>query len=158
MTVYIARMTTDDQSIRDKRRVYGRRKTRSLSAAKEDIFETDLHRLQIPSDSLARGKLTVIDIFDKDYKNFWFEIGFGNGEHLKNEALANPDTAFVGAEPFINGMAAFLQSISGQDDKNIRVYMDDAMTVVDALADPTSAMTERAVELAKRVNAMALGG
>jgi hypothetical protein len=34
----------------------------------------------------------------------------------------------------------------------------DHFTVVDPLADPNSAMTERVTRLAERVNAMALGG
>lgn len=128
-------MVADSLLLRDIRRVYGRRQTRSLSAAKQGLFDTMLERQQISKDLLGRGNLTGSDIFGQDYPSFWFEIGFGNGEHLKNEALAHPETAFFGAEPFINGMAAFLNAIQKQDDSNIRVYMDDAMTVIDALAD-----------------------
>jgi tRNA (guanine-N7-)-methyltransferase len=126
-------MLLDD--LRDIRRVYGRRMTRPLSTSQQVVFDVALDRLQIPQDLLKRGNLGVADIFGKDFPGFWFEIGFGNGDHLKNEALAHPDTAFFGAEPFINGMANFLKSIHGQDERNIRVYMDDAMTVIDALAD-----------------------
>lgn len=117
------------------RKLFGRRQTRALSASKKFVFDEALARLQIPQDLLNRGNLNVQDIFGQGFQKFWLEIGFGNGEHVKNEALAHPDTAFIGAEPFVNGMAAFLNSIQDQDDSNIRVYMDDAMAVVNALGD-----------------------
>ena len=116
------------------RQLFGRRQTRSLSASKQSVFDESLERLQIPQELLNRGNLQVQDIFGKTFEKFWFEIGFGNGEHVKNEALAHPDTAFIGAEPFINGMAALLNSIRDKDDSNIRVYMDDAMAAINALA------------------------
>ena len=125
----------DDFDPRDIRRVYGRRQTRSLSAGKKTLFDQSLAQLQIPADLLKRGKITAPDLFSKPVTGLWLEIGFGNGEHLKLEMLAHPDTGFIGAEPFINGMAGFLKSIEGEDQSNVRVYMDDAMTVVDALAD-----------------------
>lgn len=39
------------------------------------------------------------------------EIGFGNGEHLKEMMVKRPDRNYIGAEPFINGMSAFLKSV-----------------------------------------------
>ncbi|HEY8190034.1 MAG TPA: tRNA (guanosine(46)-N7)-methyltransferase TrmB [Micavibrio sp.] len=122
-------------SPRDIRRVYGRRHTRSLSPARQGAFEAMLSQVQIPPELLDRGGLTACDFFSRDFESFWFEIGFGNGGHLKDECQAHPDTAFIGAEPFVNGMAAFLDSMQGHSHDNIRVHMDDAMTVVDALAD-----------------------
>ncbi|MGB0720245.1 MAG: hypothetical protein ACPGRX_07210, partial [Bdellovibrionales bacterium] len=47
-----------------------------------------------------------------DLKEIWFEIGFGTGEHLSALMRRHPDIGFIGAEPFINGMAAFLKDIS----------------------------------------------
>lgn len=75
------------------------------------------------------------DFFEKPCRELWFEIGFGNGEHLKLEMTAHPGNAYIGAEPFVNGMAAFLDSVADMPRDNLRVYMDDAMTVIDALAD-----------------------
>jgi tRNA (guanine-N7-)-methyltransferase len=34
-----------------------------------------------------------------------FEIGFGSGEHLADRADMLPDHGFIGAEPFLNGVA-----------------------------------------------------
>lgn len=129
-------MLSDDTSaLREIRRVYGRRHTRSLSPARQTAFENLLDALQIPKETLDRGNLVAKDLFGRDFPALWLEIGFGNGAHLKQEMEADPGTGFIGAEPFVNGMAAFLDSIEASPKENIRVYMDDAMTVVDALAD-----------------------
>ncbi len=64
------------------------------------------------------------------------EIGFGNGEHLAEMMRRNPENNFIGAEPFINGMTAFLKEIDESDDlelNNIRVHMDDAIPLVKSL-------------------------
>lgn len=65
----------------------------------------------------------------------WLEIGFGNGEHLKGLMERHPDHFYIGAEPFINGMSAFLKSIVQMPHNNIRVWMDDAIILVDAMPD-----------------------
>ena len=47
------------------------------------------------------------------WQSICLEIGFGNGEHLAGQALANPDTGFIGAEVFKNGVANLLSLITG---------------------------------------------
>ena len=118
-----------------RRRVFGRRLTRTLSPTLQNLHRTLLEQLQIPKEVVTRGNLKAQDIFGKPFSSFWFEIGFGNGVHLKDECLAHPDTAFIGAEPYVNGMATFLKSIEEQNHDNIRVWMDDAIMVLDSLAD-----------------------
>jgi tRNA (guanine-N7-)-methyltransferase len=68
-------------------------------------------------------------------KSVWLEIGFGGGEHLAAQAAANPDVAFIGCEPFVNGVASLLDHIDKQKLKNIRVFPDDARHLLDALPD-----------------------
>lgn len=119
------------------RRVYGRRQTRSLSPTRQDQFETLLETVKVAPDKIKAGHLKTADIFKGDFNALWLEIGFGNGEHLKLEMAAHPDRAYIGAEPFINGMAAFLKSVADMPLDNVRVHMDDAMQIVDALADST---------------------
>lgn len=72
-------------------------------------------------------------LFQQAYAQYWLEIGFGSGEHLNALIERHPDIGFLGAEPFINGMAAFLKSIAPVNPQNIRVFMDDAMKLVQAL-------------------------
>ena len=63
------------------------------------------------------------------------EIGFGGGEHLAAQAAAHPDVGFIGCEPFVNGVAKLLTQIDEQGLKNVRIYPDDARTLMDALPD-----------------------
>ena len=67
------------------------------------------------------------------------EIGFGGGEHLAALAKASPDTAFIGAEPFINGIVSLLRHIDEQNLKNIRIWPDDVRLILDDL--PESSFT-----------------
>ena len=63
------------------------------------------------------------------------EIGFGGGEHLAAQAEAHPDTAFIGCEPFVNGVAKLLSRIEARGLANIRIHMDDARHLVAALPE-----------------------
>ncbi len=61
------------------------------------------------------------------------EIGFGGGEHLIHRATTEPETGFIGVEPFINSMAKLLSSVEQTGAQNIRVYNDDAAELLDWL-------------------------
>jgi tRNA G46 methylase TrmB len=51
--------------------------------------------------------------------NLILEIGFGNGEHVRDLAHNNPESVIIGAEPFANGVAALLSAMC--DDKTNEV-------------------------------------
>ena len=57
------------------------------------------------------------------------------GEHLSALMRRHPENAYFGAEPFLNGMAAFLKDIRGEPHERIRVLPDDAMILARSLAD-----------------------
>ena len=63
-------------------------------------------------------------------KPLWLEIGFGGGEHLVAEALAFPDTGFIGCEPYVNGMAKILTQIEAHNIANIRLFAGDAVELL----------------------------
>jgi len=63
------------------------------------------------------------------------EIGFGGGEHLLAQARHNPDTLWIGCEPFINGMAKCLAGIDADKIQNIRLFTRDARELVAAMPD-----------------------
>lgn len=128
-------MQTEPEKDIKRRRVFGRRLTRSLSPSLQNLHQTMLDKLQVPRALVEQKNLKPADIFDKPFNQFWFEIGFGNGVHLHDECVAHPDTAFIGAEPYINGMANFLKSMENESHDNVRVWMDDAIVVLDSLAD-----------------------
>lgn len=118
------------------KRVHGRRTGRPLNKSRQDALDALMPELGIPLEKLKEdGSLTPSSLFGDEYKKCWFEIGFGNGEHLAGLMERHPDTAFIGAEPFINGMSAFLKSIEDVRHDHVRVLMDDAMMIANSLTD-----------------------
>jgi tRNA G46 methylase TrmB len=65
----------------------------------------------------------------------YLEIGFGGGEHLAGLAAAMPDCDFIGAEPFINGVASLLRHIHEQQLGNIRIWPDDVRLIMPSLGN-----------------------
>lgn len=117
-----------------KRRLYGRKQGRPLRGSRLDAIDTLLPRLQIAESALrGDGTLDPATLYDRPASALWFEIGFGNGEHLAALMERHPDYAFIGAEPFINGMSAFLKQISDKPHGHVRVWMEDAIRIADSL-------------------------
>ena len=95
--------------IRSQRRIYGRRLGRALNTERKAVLERLLPVLQIPDNLVTENTdMTAEKLFDASFDQMWLEIGFGNGEHLSAVMRQNPKNAYIGAEPFINGMSAFL--------------------------------------------------
>jgi tRNA (guanine-N7-)-methyltransferase len=110
-------------------RTYGRVKGRALKPRQARLMETLLPALSIPEgpvnlDSLAPGAHAV-----------WLEAGFGGGEHLTGQAMRRPDALFLGAEPFVNGLAACLGHIEDHGLANVRLYAGDVRTLMARLPD-----------------------
>jgi tRNA (guanine-N7-)-methyltransferase len=116
-------------------RVYGRRMGKPLTAARQSAIDGLLRPLEIPKNILKEtGDVDITDLFPAPCARAVLEIGFGNGEHLTGLMHQHPQACYIGVEPFLNGMAAFLKdaaALPGHD--NIRVLMDDAMMVVRSL-------------------------
>src|ERR1041384_630479 len=83
-------------------RLYGRSSGHKLRKAQQALIETLLPQIEVPD-----GEITSRRLFGDD-RPLHFEIGFGSGEHLANRADMLPDHGFLGAEPFLNGVAAAL--------------------------------------------------
>ncbi len=95
-------------------------------------------REELPRLRIECGREQSLDpctLFDFLPRETWLEIGFGGGEHLAAQARANPQTGFIGCEPFINGVAKLLAAIEDEGLGNIRIYDDDARDVLETLAD-----------------------
>jgi tRNA (guanine-N7-)-methyltransferase len=73
-------------------------------------------------------------LFAPGVREVWLEIGFGGGEHLAALAELHPDVGFIGAEPFINGVAKLLLAIDERKLGNIRIFDDDARVLLERLA------------------------
>ena len=107
---------------------FGRRKGHKLRSHQTDLMEQLLPRLTL--DIGAPSPPDVRLLFDRPVDEVRLEIGFGGGEHLIAEALASPDTGFIGCEPYINGMAKILAQIEQHNIHNIRLIASDAAELV----------------------------
>jgi tRNA (guanine-N7-)-methyltransferase len=110
-------------------RLYGRAKGAPLRARPERLMAELYPKLAVPN----KWDGNIDALFGKKYKSLWLEIGFGKGEHLIANAIANPEIAHIGCEPFLNGMAACVGQIDDTGAQNIRLYRGNALDVVAAL-------------------------
>ena len=68
------------------------------------------------------------------------EIGFGMGDSLLEMALLEPDKDFIGIEVHPPGVGRLINGAAEQSVENLRVYMADAMDVIeDCIADDSLA-------------------
>lgn len=103
---------------------FGRRKGHKLRTHQADLIDNLLPHLALDIDRPPPASLA--ELFDPPAAAVRLEIGFGGGEHLIAEALAHPDTGFIGAEPYVNGMAKILARIEDQNIRNVRLFAGDA--------------------------------
>jgi tRNA (guanine-N7-)-methyltransferase len=116
-------------------RLYGRAKGKPLRQGQQALVERLLPQIAVP----AEGPVTAERLFGRDYP-LHFEIGFGGGEHLAYRADLLPDHGFIGAEPFLNGVAQALAHIDGDGGKhpplgNVRIHHGDALEVLRRVPD-----------------------
>jgi len=112
------------------RRLYGRSKGRPLRASQAALVEELLPALSVPEE----GPLDAPALFGHD-RPLHFEIGFGAGEHLAFRADLLPGHGFIGAEPFLNGVAGALMHIRDKHLANVRLHMGDGLDVLERLPD-----------------------
>jgi tRNA (guanine-N7-)-methyltransferase len=112
-----------------RRRLYGRAAGKPLSKAQAGRVETLLPKLAIPE-----GPLAPLGLFGGRTREVWLEIGFGGGEHLAGQAAQHPDIGFLGAEPFLEGVAKLLSEIEHEKLGNVLVRRGDARDLVEQLS------------------------
>lgn len=97
-------------------------------------MEGVLPRLCIGPEFLSEAQdIAPEQLFGRVYDDYVLEIGFGQGEHVSAMMRERPETGFIAAEPFINGVAAFLKDIQGMNEPNVRVLNDDGMKIACSL-------------------------
>ena len=111
-------------------RLYGRSSGHKLRAAQQDLIDKLLPQIEVP----AEGEIAASRLFGGD-RPLHFEIGFGSGEHLADRADMLPDHGFIGAEPFLNGVATALGHIRDKQLTNVRLWRGDALDVLQRLSD-----------------------
>jgi tRNA (guanine-N7-)-methyltransferase len=73
-------------------------------------------------------------LFGGPQREVWLEIGFGGGEHLAGQAGQHSDVAFLGAEPFLEGVAKLLALVEEGGLANVRIRRGDARNLTEQLA------------------------
>ncbi|MBV7258362.1 tRNA (guanine(46)-N(7))-methyltransferase TrmB [Erythrobacter crassostreae] len=111
-------------------RMYGRSIGKPLRGRQQGLVDDLLPKIAVP----AEGPVTAKDLFGEDCP-LHFEIGFGSGEHLAYRADLLPNHGFIGAEPFLNGVAAALGHVDDERLANIRLHHGDAIDVLQRLPD-----------------------
>lgn len=111
-------------------RLYGRRRGHRLTERRQALVDELLPRLLLPADPPL---LDAAAVFGDD-RAIWLEIGFGAGEHLAWQAEHHPELGFVGAEPFINGVASLLAAVEATSLSNLRIIPDDVRPVLERFA------------------------
>lgn len=110
---------------------FGRRKGKPLSATRTALVASELPRLSL--DLNVQAPRSLAELFDKPVTEVWLEIGFGAGTHLLHRARENPETGYIGIEPFVGSMAKMVTAVTDEGLRNIRLYDDDAIHVLDWL-------------------------
>lgn len=117
-----------------KNRLYGRRKGKALRQYQAALVADLLPKLAVPAgEETPPASLDPASLFAEPMAAYRMEIGFGGGEHLAHEASTTPDIAYIGCEPFENGMAKMLAEIDRAEMQNVRLHMGDALHVLRAL-------------------------
>ena len=111
-------------------RLYGRSSGHKLRKGQQELVDKLLPQIEVP----AEGEISAPALFGDD-RALHFEIGFGSGEHLADRADMLPDHGFIGAEPFLNGVATALAHIREKYLTNVRLWRGDALEVLRRVPD-----------------------
>lgn len=117
--------------------LYGRRRGRKLRPGRQRLLEEVFSRFAIALPKT--GPLPWPRLFDAPKRALWVEIGFGMGEHLAWQAERHPEIGFIGCEPYRDGIAALLARAQAANLKNLRIYPEDGMALVEALPEASVA-------------------
>jgi tRNA (guanine-N7-)-methyltransferase len=115
-------------------RLYGRSQGKPLRAGQQALVDTLLPQIAVPTE----GEVSSRRLFGDD-RPLHFEIGFGGGEHLAYRADLLPDHGFIGAEPFLNGVAQALTHVRDAGLANVRIHHGDALEALRRV--PNGALT-----------------
>jgi len=115
------------------RAFFGRRSGKTLHERQQTLVDTLLPRRAIVLPQ--NGELDPTTLFEAKPENVVLEIGYGGGEHLARQAKENPGTGFIGAEVFSGGIGKMLEKIAADDLRNVRLFTDDALKLLQALPE-----------------------
>lgn len=115
-------------------RLYGRSTGHKLRPAQQALVDKLLPQIAVPPE----GEVSAATLFgggNGPGRPLHFEIGFGSGEHLAARADMLPEHGFIGAEPFLNGVATALGHVRDLGLANVRLWRGDALDVLKRVPD-----------------------
>lgn len=115
-------------------RLYGRSVGKPLRAYQQKLVDDLLPQIAVPDEGEVTSERLFGDAKGQE-RPLHFEIGFGAGEHLAYRADLLPDHGFIGAEPYLNGVAQALTHIDEQRLANIRLVHGDALQALTRVPD-----------------------
>ena len=131
-------MTADGEgggAERPHRNFYGRRRGKHLKESHARRLDEDLAALSPGAVSWEanprRAPLDLAALFGG--REVWLEVGFGAGEHMAALAARHPEVGLLGAEPYVNGVAALLGKLQALPAENVRIHAGDARDLLDVL-------------------------
>lgn len=104
---------------------FARRISRKLSPYQRELLDQFLPLVLFNGENFENAV--------KNHTQAKFEIGFGNGDHILAQAIKNPETLFIGCEPYLNGVTKVLDEIKNKSLKNILLYPDDARNALEMI-------------------------
>ena len=125
-------------------RFYGRRKGKKLKPSREVLLESFLPKVRLP-EITGQTEVDPASCFPLPVSSVWLEVGFGGGEHLAEQSRRHPETGFIGAEVFLNGVTSLLTHLTGMERRgdvdenvglaegrvdNVRVYDEDVRDIL----------------------------
>lgn len=126
-------MTEQPRRSRSTEAFFGRRKGKHIRESQIEAIEALMPVIGLDLSKTAPDPVT--DLWPGKVNSLRMEIGFGAGEHILHRAANEPQTGFIGVEPFITSMGKMLMELREKELGNIRVYDDDATRVLDWLPD-----------------------
>ncbi|MDG1436868.1 MAG: hypothetical protein P8P83_03710 [Rickettsiaceae bacterium] len=102
-------------------RTFARRVGKALSDLKQNLVDHELPKHLYSTERLTTNK----------YDKVFLEIGFGMGEHFVHQVKSNPDSLYIGAEVYINGVANALKQVQSCD--NFMIWPDDLDLVLNKI-------------------------
>ena len=120
------------------RNFYGRRRGKKLRPSQEGYLSEGLDAFRMPGvgweENPDRRPVDIGSVFP-DAEEVWLEIGFGAGEHMFALAADNPSVGIIGAEPYINGVAALMGKVRAAGISNLAIHPGDARDLFDVIPD-----------------------
>lgn len=104
---------------------YGRRQGHRLRPGRRWLLANRLPALRLPPSDDGEAVSAACSVLCDRFEELWLEIGFGGGEHLIHQSEFHPTVAFIGGDPFQNGLARVIAEIDARGLDNIRLIDDD---------------------------------